>query len=117
MGTISLLGQEPCQITSICTVFAESEMISLRAEGKSRENILAGIHKALAHRIAIMGQSIGFREKVAFTGGVAKNVGIRKALEHEIGLKILVPKEPQIIGALGAAILAKTELASLTELG
>jgi predicted CoA-substrate-specific enzyme activase len=115
MGTISLLGKEPCQITSTCTVFAESEMVSLRAEGNSRENILAGIHKALAHRIAIMGQSVGFREKVVFTGGVAKNVGIRKALEDEIGLKILVPEEPQIMGALGAAILAKTELASLTE--
>jgi len=114
MGSISLLGKQPCQITSTCTVFAESEMVSLRAEGKSREDILAGIHKALARRIAIMGQSVGFRKKVAFTGGVAKNVGIKKALEDEIGLKILVPEEPQIMGALGAAILAKTELASLT---
>jgi predicted CoA-substrate-specific enzyme activase len=116
MGAISLLGKEPCQITSTCTVFAESEMVSLRAEGKSRENILAGINKALVHRIAIMGQSVGFREKVAFTGGVAKNIGIRKALEDGIGLKIWVPEEPQIIGALGAAILAKTELASLTQI-
>jgi activator of 2-hydroxyglutaryl-CoA dehydratase len=91
-------------------------MVSLRAEGKSRENILAGINKALVHRIAIMGQSVGFREKVAFTGGVAKNIGIRKALEDGIGLKIWVPEEPQIIGALGAAILAKTELASLTQI-
>jgi len=116
MGTMSLRGDEPCQITSTCTVFAESEMVSLRAEGNSRENILAGIHKALAHRTAIMGQSVGFREKVVFTGGVAKNIGIRKALEDEIGLKIEVPEEPQIIGALGAAMLAKAELASLSEI-
>jgi predicted CoA-substrate-specific enzyme activase len=113
MGPLSLLGKEPCQISSTCTVFAESEMVSLRAEGESRENILAGIHKAMAHRIVIMGSSVGFKKDVVFTGGVAKNVGIKKALEDEIGLEILIPEEPQIIGALGAAILAKAELAKL----
>jgi len=113
MGTLSLLGKEPCQIGSTCTVFAESEMVSLRAEGKRGENILAGIHKAMAHRIAIMGKSVGFRKEVVFTGGVARNVGMKKALEDEIGLEILVPQEPQIVGALGAALLAKAELAKL----
>jgi len=113
MGTLSLLGKEPCQVSSTCTVFAESEMVSLRAEGESRENILAGIHKAMAHRIAIMGSSVGFRKEVVFTGGVAKNIAMRKAMEEEIGMEILVPEEPQIIGALGAAILAKAELAKL----
>lgn len=112
-GALSLLSREPCSISSTCTVFAESEMVSLRAEGKSREDILAGIHKAMAHRIAIMGQSVGFRREVVFTGGVAKNVGMKKALEDEIGLEILVPEEPQIMGALGAAILAKAELVKM----
>jgi len=113
MGSLSLLGKEPCQISSTCTVFAESEMVSLRAEGESRENILAGIHRAMAHRIVIMGSSVGFKKDVVFTGGVAKNVGMQKALEDEIGLEILIPEEPQIAGALGAAILAKAELAKL----
>lgn len=113
MGPLSLLGKEPCQISSTCTVFAESEMVSLRAEGKSRENMLAGIHKAMAHRIVIMGNSVGFKKEVVFTGGVAKNVGMKKALEDEIRLEILIPEEPQIMGALGAAILAKAELAKL----
>ena len=113
MGAISLLGKDPCQISSTCTVFAESEMVSLRAEGKSREDILAGIHKAMAHRIVIMGKSVGFKQEVVFTGGVAKNVGMKKVLEDEIGLGILIPDEPQITGALGAAILAKAELAKL----
>ena len=113
MGPLSLQGKEPCQVSSTCTVFAESEMVSLRAEGKSRENILAGIHKAMAHRIAIMGQSVGFRREIVFTGGVAKNIGMKRALEHEIGLEILVPEEPQIMGALGAAMLARTELVKL----
>ena len=113
MGPLSLLGKEPCQVSSTCTVFAESEMVSLRAEGESRENILAGIHRAMAHRIVIMGSSVGFKKDVVFTGGVAKNVGMQKALEDEIGLEILTPEEPQIMGALGAAILAKAELAKL----
>jgi activator of 2-hydroxyglutaryl-CoA dehydratase len=88
-------------------------MVSLRAEGKSGEDMLAGIHKAMAHRIAIMGKSVGFKKEVVFTGGVAKNVGMKKALEDEIGSEIIVPQEPQIIGALGAAILAKAELEKL----
>ena len=115
MGAISLLGKQPCQVSSTCTVFAESEMVSLRAEGEGRENILAGIHRAMAHRIVIMGNSVGFRKEVVFTGGVAKNVGMKKALADEIGLEILIPEEPQIMGALGAAILAKAELAKLRQ--
>lgn len=112
MGNISLLSKDPCQISSTCTVFAESEMVSLRAEGRSREDLLAGIHKAMAHRVAIMGKPVGFKEDVVFTGGVAKNVAMKKALEGEIGLEILVPAEPQIMGALGAAILARAELSN-----
>jgi len=115
MGPLSLVGKEPCQISSTCTVFAESEMVSLRAEGERRENILAGIHRAMAHRIAIMGSSVGFRKNVVFTGGVAKNVGMKKALEDEIGVEILIPEEPQIMGAMGAAILAKAELIKLRQ--
>ena len=107
MGGISLKGKEPCQVSSTCTVFAETEMISLRAEGVSKENLLAGIHRALAHRVVIMGAQVRFRKDIVFTGGVAKNMGIKKALEDEIGIEILVPEEPQIIGAFGAAILAK----------
>ena len=76
--------------------------------------MLAGIHKAMSHRVAIMGKSVGFKKEVVFTGGVAKNVGIKKAMEAEIELPILVPEEPQIMGALGAAILAKAELGKLS---
>jgi predicted CoA-substrate-specific enzyme activase len=106
IGGLALKGAKPCQISNTCTVFAESEMVSLRAEGRSREDILAGIHSAMAHRVAIMGKTMGFRSKVIFTGGVAKNIGMKKALEDRIGKEIFVPQSPQIIGALGAAILA-----------
>jgi (R)-2-hydroxyacyl-CoA dehydratese activating ATPase len=113
MGPSSLGADAPCQISSTCTVFAESEMVSLRAENKSRENIIAGIHRAMAHRIAVMGKSVGFIEQIVLTGGVAKNTGIIKSLRDEIGMAISIPPEPQIIGALGAAVLAREELARI----
>jgi predicted CoA-substrate-specific enzyme activase len=110
LGAISLTSQEPCQISSTCTVFAETEMVSLRADGRKREDLAAGITKAVSSRIAIMGRATHFRREVVLTGGVAKNIGVKKALEDEIGEKIMVPEEPQIIGALGAALLADAEL-------
>jgi (R)-2-hydroxyacyl-CoA dehydratese activating ATPase len=107
IGLLSRQGTDPCPISNTCTVFAESEMVALRAEGKSREDILAGIHSAMAHRVAIMGSAIGFRDQVVFTGGVARNVGMKKALQDRIGKEVLVPENPQIVGALGAAIIAR----------
>lgn len=105
IGSLSLKGDQPCQISNTCTVFAESEMISLRAEGETRENLLAGIHLAMAHRVAIMGNAVGFRDDIVFTGGVAKNIGMKKALQDRIQREIHVPDHPQIIGALGAAVI------------
>ncbi len=110
LGPIALTSKNPCQISSTCTIFAESEMVSLRAEGKSREDLIAGIVKAVSSRVAVMGKTVGFKRDVVFTGGVAKNVGVKKALEEEIKMEIIVPEEPQTMGALGAALLAKAEL-------
>jgi len=106
MGPLSLKSQNPCNISSTCTIFAESEVISLRADGSAREDIIAGLHRAVASRVAVMAKRLEIRPKVIFTGGVAKNIGVKKALEEEFGLEILVPDEPQIMGALGAALLA-----------
>ena len=111
MGALSLNSRKPCMISSTCTVFAESEVVSLRAKGESRENLIAGIHKGVASRTITMGRSVGFHKDVAFTGGVAKNVGVKQFLEIAIGSQIIVPEEPQIIGALGAALLAREETA------
>ncbi|UCH08841.1 MAG: 2-hydroxyglutaryl-CoA dehydratase [Deltaproteobacteria bacterium] len=110
MGPIALKSVEPCHISSTCTVFAETEVVVLRAEGKHRNDLIAGVHKAAASRVAVMSSSLTFRADAVFTGGVAKNVGIKKFLEEEIGMELLVPDEPQIIGALGAALFAQTEL-------
>jgi predicted CoA-substrate-specific enzyme activase len=107
MGSIALKSKGPCPISSICTVFAETEVVSLRAQGKSREDLVAGIHQAAAFRIAAMGERVGYREQLILTGGVAKNVCMKDFLQQRVGMEILVPKEPQIMGALGAALFAK----------
>jgi len=109
MGPISLAATTSCHISSTCTVFAESEIVSLRAEGKSTESLIAGIHKAIATRIVIMGSGIKFEKEIVFTGGVAKNQGVKRALEETIGTELLIPEEPQITGALGAALRAEAE--------
>jgi predicted CoA-substrate-specific enzyme activase len=105
LGPVALTSRNPCQISSTCTIFAESEMVSLRAE-----DLIAGIVRAVSSRVAVMGKTVGFKRDVVFTGGVAKNVGVKKALEEEIKMEIIVPEEPQTMGALGAALLAKVEL-------
>ncbi len=96
-------------MSSTCTVFAESETISLVARGEKPENILKGIHYAISNRVAGMFSRVGVESDVFFSGGVAKNVGMKTALEEVLKSKILVPSfDPQLVGALGAAVLAKS---------
>ncbi len=96
-------------ISSMCTVFAESEVVSLIAQGLPREEIARGLHDSIADRTAGMVYRVGLEEKVVMTGGVAKNGGVLRALEEKLKTKIEVPPEPQIVGALGAALLAAEE--------
>jgi (R)-2-hydroxyacyl-CoA dehydratese activating ATPase len=110
VGPAALTSKNPCEISSTCTVFAESEIISQRAQGRSREDLIAGALISIAKRVGIMASGLGLAEKVVFTGGVAKNIGVKKALEEALGIKIIVPEEPQIVGALGAAVFARDEL-------
>jgi len=106
LGSIALTAKKVEPISSICTVFAESEVISKIAEGKPKENIIAGIHKAIGERLMGMVASIGIKKPVALTGGVAKNQCIVNVLSKSLGESVYCPEEPQIIGALGAAIFA-----------
>lgn len=106
LGEISLQAQDALQISSTCTVFAESEVVTLVAEGVSRQDIVAGLHAAIAKRTLSMVKRLGLVPPVAMAGGVAKNRGVVKAIEDEVGQPLIIPPEPQIIGALGAAILA-----------
>lgn len=107
------LGAEPVQISSMCTVFAESEVISLLAQGVKRERIIAGIHLSVTRRIAAMAERLGKGEKITFTGGVAKNEGVREFLSRELGREIIVVPESQLAGALGAAILGQEKIRDL----
>ncbi|HUL62090.1 MAG TPA: acyl-CoA dehydratase activase [Methanocella sp.] len=106
MGRLAVASQSPASISSMCTVFAESEVISLRAQGRSKEDIAAGLVESIARRVAAMARPMGLKEHVALVGGVAKNEGIRAALERELGCRLFVPPEPQITAALGAALIA-----------
>jgi len=84
------------------------------AEGVNRENIVAGLHSAIAKRTMSMVNRLGLVPPVAMAGGVAKNKGVVKAIEEEIGAALIVPSEPQIVGALGAALLAMEDLGATT---
>ncbi len=104
LGRLALTSKTPASITSMCTVFAESEAISLRARGFRKEDIAAGLIESVARRVAVMARQVGLKQNVAFVGGVAKNAGIKVALEKELGISLYVPPEPQVTGALGAAL-------------
>lgn len=103
---LALVSSSPAAISSLCTVFADSAVISLGAQGVPREDIAAVQVESIARRVAAMARPMGLKEHVALVSGVAKNEGIRRALEREPGLKLFVPSEPQITGALGAALIA-----------
>ena len=106
LGDLSLQADQPAKISSLCTVFAESEVISLISKGMTRENIIAGIHESIGARVAAMAKRVGLRGPVMMTGGVAKNIGVVKALEEKLGLPIEVSPYAQVNGAIGAAYLA-----------
>ncbi|MBU2480928.1 MAG: 2-hydroxyglutaryl-CoA dehydratase [Proteobacteria bacterium] len=106
LGEYSLKADKPAKISSICTVFAESEVISMIANQEKRENIIAGIHDSAAARVAILASKTHLAAPVMMTGGVAKNQGMRKALEARLGFDLIVGHLAQENGAIGAAVLA-----------
>lgn len=106
VGRLSLKCNHKAEISSMCAVFAESEVISQIHRGTPVNDILAGIHESIAERVASMANRVGIKEDIVMTGGVAKNIGMVKALEQKLGKKVYLPEDPLIIGALGAAIIA-----------
>jgi predicted CoA-substrate-specific enzyme activase len=98
------------KISSMCTVFAESEVVSLLHKGESRQRIARAVHEAIAERAAGLLKRIGFLPPVMFAGGVAKNPYLKHALEKRIGSELYVPEEPQIVGAVGSALEAVKRL-------
>jgi len=110
MGELFFASQKKVEVSSMCTVFAESEVISLFAQGHKKADIAAGIAHSIARRIMGMVGQVGLKEKMIMSGGVAKNAGVVRAIEERLETRLAVPEEPQIVGALGAAIIASERI-------
>lgn len=98
--------QEKVMVNSMCAVFAESEIVGLIARGISSKGIIAGVHQSVGKRVTAMAKRHIKEGKVVFTGGVAHNKGVKRALEEELGCSVVVLEDCQFTGALGAAIKA-----------
>jgi predicted CoA-substrate-specific enzyme activase len=107
IGPLSLQSKNPVTFSTSCAVFGESEAISRVADGVSAADILAGVHKAMAEKIAGMLEKTGLEEPCVVCGGGALNVGLVQTLESLVGLHFIVPAEPVLVTALGAAVLAE----------
>jgi predicted CoA-substrate-specific enzyme activase len=106
IGPRALQARNPVRLTSVCTVFVESDIMSYLAQRKSVEDILGGVHKAIATRTMALVRRVGVEDEITFTGGVSRNVGMVRALEAVLGRPINVSEEGHFMGALGAALFA-----------
>jgi len=117
LAGLSEKSTERVSISNICTVFAESEVISQLAAGKSRKDIAAGIHMSVANRVAGLARRVGIVPDVVITGGVAQNMGVVRAMSEILNMPIIPAPMPQLTGALGAALLAYGEAIKKSERG
>ena len=110
MAAYHFRSHSPAQVSSTCTVFAESEVISLLSRGTAKEDIIAGVHFSVAAKACALAQRVGVRGTVVLTGGAGQNSGVADAIQKELGVPLVVAREPQLTGALGAALLAYEEM-------
>lgn len=109
LGPLSDKAKNRVPISSTCAVFAESEVVGQMARGTPVEDIVAGIHQAMSERIVALVERVGIEGNIIFTGGVARNSGMVKMIGEKLGVDLQVPPEPEITGALGAALIASVE--------
>ena len=107
LGAHALGAETPVRINSLCTVFAQSEVVSLVARGADSRAIALGVHEAIATRVAGMARRVGPKERAVFAGGGALNPCLRQLLSQKLNVELTVPEEPQIVGGLGAALVAR----------
>jgi predicted CoA-substrate-specific enzyme activase len=111
LGPLSLEASGPLVITNQCSIFAEMEILHFLCEEKNIADVAAGINEAMARRVKMLVGKVGIKNDIGMTGGVSKNVGVVKALERMLGKQFLqFPEDPQIIGALGAAVFASEKM-------
>ncbi len=113
LGSISQQTENNVEISSMCTVFAETEVVSLVADDTPIPEIVRGVHNVIVERGEILLGKVGMIEPVAMSGGVALNIGVVKALEKRLGLDLKISDNPQLIGALGAAVIARNMMEKL----
>ncbi len=106
LAALSLRASKPVEVSNMCTIFAQQEVVLRLSQGERIEDIIAGLHRALAERVAALVRRLGIEPEVVLTGGVAKNAGMVQAMKEALGCSLLVPEEPLLTGALGAALLA-----------
>ncbi|PID29005.1 MAG: 2-hydroxyglutaryl-CoA dehydratase [Candidatus Cloacimonadota bacterium] len=106
LGSLDLTSEKSININSTCVVFAESEIIGLIAKGEKPGDIVRSVHDSIARRTANLASSFSKLEKIVFTGGVARNSGVARALSRAFKSEIIVPENPSVTGALGAALFA-----------
>lgn len=114
LGAIALTSKEKIEITSMCSVFAESEVISLIANNKEKADIADGVCRAIANKASGLLRRVGMEPEFMMTGGVAKNPGVVRAVEEKIGAKLYICEEPEIVGAAGAALYALEKMGRLS---
>lgn len=112
LGSTALRSHKPVRISTTCTVFAESEVLSWLGKGKKIEDILWGVHQSIASRSAALLRRVGVEEQVTFTGGVTKNVAMIQALGEKLQIRLNVSEESHFMGALGAALFALDHILS-----
>ncbi|GAB4268225.1 MAG: acyl-CoA dehydratase activase [Deferrisomatales bacterium] len=117
VGPLSLRAEHPVTFTTGCAVFGESEAITRVSEGAAKEDILAGVHRSLAEKIASLVRTRGLQGRYAVCGGGALDVGLLRCVEEELGAPPLVPADPEVVGAVGAAVQARRAARTAMEAG
>ena len=112
IGPRSLEARQPVRLSTVCTIFVESDILSYLAQGKRVEDILAGVHASIGARTVALVRRVGANAEVTFTGGVARNVGMVRSLEEKLGLAVNVSPDSHFTGAIGAAIFALERMRS-----
>lgn len=115
VGPLSLQGKHPVKITTVCTVFVESDILSYLAQGKKAEDILNGVHLAIARRTVSLARRVPIEPQISLTGGVARNLGMVRALEQVLGATLQVSAEAHFTGAIGAALFALEKMDQSSE--
>ncbi len=112
LSNLAMSSSKTVRINSLCTVFAESEVVSLIARGEQPGAIAMALHDAIATRIATMACRVGIKERAVFAGGAALNQCLNRLIGDKLNIELIVPHEPQIVGAIGAAILTANMLSN-----